>query len=59
MAVERQQNILQVISDYGRRLFAFIRRRVASEEDTEVILQDVWVQLNLQEEIDTIESISG
>jgi RNA polymerase sigma factor (sigma-70 family) len=59
MAAQRQQNILQAVSDYGRRLFAFIRSRVASQEDAEDILQDVWYQLNLQEEIETIESISG
>jgi len=59
MAAKRQQNILQAVSDYSRRLFAFIRSRVASQEDAEDILQDVWYQFNLQEEIDTIESISG
>lgn len=59
MAAKRQQNIIQAVSDYGRRLFAFIRSRVTSEEDAEDILQDVWYQLNLQEEIETIESISG
>jgi DNA-directed RNA polymerase specialized sigma24 family protein len=50
MAAKRQQNILQAVSDYGRRLFAFIRSRAASAEDAEDILQ---------EEIETIESISG
>jgi len=59
MAAKRQQNILQAVSDYGRRLFAFIRSRVSTEEDAEDILQDVWYQLNMQEEIETIESISG
>lgn len=59
MEAKRQQNILQAVSDYGRRLFAFIRSRVSTEEDAEDILQDVWYQLNLQEEIETIESVSG
>jgi RNA polymerase sigma factor (sigma-70 family) len=59
MAIKRQQSILQAVSDYGRRLFAFIRSRVSTEEDAEDILQDVWYQLNIQEEIETIESISG
>jgi DNA-directed RNA polymerase specialized sigma24 family protein len=53
MAEKRQQNILQTVSDYGRRLFAFIRSRVTSVEDAEDILQDVWYQLNLQEGIET------
>ena len=59
MAAKRQQNILKAVSDYGRRLYAFIRSRVASQEDAEDILQDVWYQLNLQEEVETIESLSG
>lgn len=59
MAAQKQQNILKAVSDYGRRLFAFIRSRVASQEDAEDILQDVWYQLNLQPELETIESLSG
>lgn len=59
MAAQKQQNILKAVSDYGRRLFAFIRSRVATEQDAEDILQDVWYQLNLQDEIETIQSISG
>lgn len=59
MAAQRQQNILKAVSDYGRRLFAFIRSRVATQEDAEDILQDVWYQLNLQPEVEAIESLSG
>lgn len=60
LAVERgKMNILQVIGDYGRQLFSFIRSRVGSNEDAEDILQDVWHQLSSQARLDDIKSISG
>ncbi len=55
----RQQNIIEVVSNYGRQLFGFIRSRVKTDEDAEDILQDVWCQLSNQPAIETIESISG
>ncbi len=57
--VRRQQNIIQTIKDYGRKLFGFIRSRVATEEDAEDILQDVWFQLSILPEVEAIESVSG
>jgi RNA polymerase sigma factor (sigma-70 family) len=42
MAEQRKQNIVEVVRNYGRRLFSFIRGRVNSDEDAEDILQDVW-----------------
>jgi RNA polymerase sigma factor (sigma-70 family) len=60
MEMARQgQNIIQAISDYGSRLFGFIRSRVDTEEDAEDILQDVWYQLSSQAKLEDIESISG
>ena len=53
------QNIVQVIKEYGRRLFGFIRNRVNTVEDAEDILQEIWYQLSSRSEGDTIESISG
>jgi len=46
MAEQRKQNIIKTVQDYGKRLFAFIRGRVNSQEDAEDILQDVWYQFS-------------
>jgi RNA polymerase sigma factor (sigma-70 family) len=56
---ERRQNIIQAVRDYGARLFGFIRTRVPREEDAQDILQDVWLQLSSQPELEAIESVSG
>lgn len=56
---EEKQNIVQVINDYGRRLFGFIRNRVNTTEDAEDILQEIWYQLSSRPDGETIESISG
>ncbi|MBD0278994.1 MAG: sigma-70 family RNA polymerase sigma factor [Flavisolibacter sp.] len=52
-----QQNIIQTVKEYSKRLFRFIRSRVATDEDAEDILQDVWYQYTNSEEI--IEQVSG
>ena len=44
MAAERNNNITNTIKAYSKRLFGFIRQRVASNEDAEDILQDVFYQ---------------
>src|SRR5258707_1205658 len=44
MAAERNNNITNTIRAYSKRLFGFIRQRVASKEDAEDILQDVFYQ---------------
>ena len=51
--------IVQVVKDYGNRLFRFIRGRVGSDEDAEDILQEVWYQLSHSVNIEEIEQISG
>lgn len=56
---EQQQTIIQTINKYGAQLLGFIRGRVATDEDAEDVLQDVWYQLSNMEELETIESISG
>jgi RNA polymerase sigma factor (sigma-70 family) len=43
--VTQKLNIAQIIRDYGKKLKAFIHRRVRSLEDSEDILQEVYVQL--------------
>jgi RNA polymerase sigma factor (sigma-70 family) len=44
MAAERNNNITGTIKAISRRLFGFIKSRVASNEDAEDILQDVFYQ---------------
>lgn len=44
MPAERKRNITQVINDYSKRLFSFIRKRVSNEADAEDVLQDVFYQ---------------
>ena len=45
MSTDRNKNITHTIGAMSRRLFDFIRKRVASTEDAEDILQDVFYQL--------------
>lgn len=45
MSDEHKNNITQTIKDYNRRLFSFIKTRVATTEDAEDILQEVFYQL--------------
>ena len=55
----KQGGITQVVAQYGRRLFGFIRARVQTDADAEDLLQDVWTQFSNQPEIEAIEQVSG
>jgi len=44
MAAERNRNITTTIKAMSKKLFGFIKQRVASNEDAEDILQDVFYQ---------------
>jgi RNA polymerase sigma factor (sigma-70 family) len=55
----RTQGITAVVRDLGSRLYGFIRRRVANDEDAQDVLQDVWQQLIAQPEIDAITQLSA
>ena len=44
MAAERNRNITHTIKSMSKKLLGFIRQRVASTEDAEDILQDVFYQ---------------
>lgn len=55
----RDRTIAGVVKSWSGRLFGFIRRRVASDEDAEDVLQDVWQQLSAQPEIDAIGQLSA
>ena len=59
MAENRKDQITGVVTEYGNRLFRFIRGRVATTEDAEDILQDVWFQFSKAVGIEPIEQISG
>ena len=51
--------VVQVIQNYGTRLFRFIRGRVSTDEDAEDILQEVWFQLSGLVNIEEIGQVSG
>lgn len=59
MADRKKQHIIQVVKEYGNRLFGFIRGRVNTDEDAEDILQDVWYQFTNTSASQTIEQVSG
>jgi RNA polymerase sigma factor (sigma-70 family) len=53
--MERSQTKNTSVKEYSKRLFAFIRGKVRTDEDAEDILQDVWYQLyNTTEAIDQV-----
>lgn len=56
MPESRKKNIASIVSDYGRRLFRFVRGRVNSEEDAEDIMQDIWYQLSRLTNLDDLEN---
>ena len=59
MAAVPQQNIVEVVRAYSKRLFGFIRNRVKTDADAEDVLQDVWYQFSRVADTETIEQISG
>src|ERR1700709_1763911 len=46
MTDEKNSNIIQAITLYGKSLLGFIRKRVKNDADAEDILQDVWYQFS-------------
>lgn len=59
MTNQSKQKTVQIVREYGGRLFGFIRQKVASKEDAEDILQEVWFQLSRSVNIEEIEQMSG
>ncbi len=59
MAKQRDATIASAMSDYGNRLFRFIRSRVPTNADAEDILQDVWYQFARVLNFESIEEVSG
>jgi RNA polymerase sigma factor (sigma-70 family) len=56
---DRQQGIASAVRQYSDALFGFIRGRVPTDADAEDVLQDVWVQLSNQPEIEAIEQVGA
>ena len=56
---DKPKRITDVVKEYGRALYVFIRGRVRSEADAEDVLQDVWTQFASQPEVEAIEQVSG
>jgi RNA polymerase sigma factor (sigma-70 family) len=56
---ENHSTIIDTVRTYGRRLFAFIRGRVPTDQDAEDILQDVWYQLSNVVNTTDIAQMSG
>ncbi|MBS1947268.1 MAG: sigma-70 family RNA polymerase sigma factor [Bacteroidetes bacterium] len=59
MSGPSRKNISSLVSQFGKRLFGFIRRRVSNEADAEDILQDVWYQLTATIDAEPIEQVSS
>jgi RNA polymerase sigma factor (sigma-70 family) len=58
--VTKRINVTEVIKEYGKKLSSFIRKRVNSVEDSEDILQEVFVQLaEADRMMKPIDQISG
>ncbi|RFM29852.1 RNA polymerase sigma factor [Deminuibacter soli] len=57
VAEQSKRNITQVIEAYSKRLFGFIRRRVATQADAEDILQDVFYQF--ADRVDDVDQVAN
>lgn len=53
------RSIAAAVKRYGRGLLSFIRGRVRTEADAEDVLQDVWMQLASQPEVEAIEQVGA
>jgi RNA polymerase sigma factor (sigma-70 family) len=56
---DQRPGLAQAVREYGRALFGFVRRRVPTDADAEDLVQDVWLQLGSQPEVEAIEQMSG
>lgn len=60
LSVAQKLNISAVIREYGKKLKAFVRKRVRSLEDSEDILQEVYAQLvETERMMKPVDQISG
>ena len=59
MSISSRKNINSVISQFGKRLSNYIRKRVNNEADAEDILQDVWYKFMAVGDGESIEQVSN
>lgn len=59
MADNSGRNITEAVSEYGKKLFGFIRNKVPTNADAEDIFQDVWYQFSNVVDTQPIEQVSG
>ncbi len=59
MVEEKTISVTETISQFGKKLFGFVRGKVKTNEDAEDILQDVWYQLSNISNIDELENMSA
>ncbi len=59
MGASRQQQITDAVRQYSRKLFGFVRKRVATDEDAEDLVQDVFQQMIITSLNEPIEQLSA
>jgi RNA polymerase sigma factor (sigma-70 family) len=59
MSAQRAKSVTETIKQFNRTLGGFVRKRVATDEDAEDILQDVWLQLSNLGSLDDLENVSA
>lgn len=59
MSATKKSDIKSAVSSYGRKLMQFIRPKVASQEQAEDILQDVWYQFTATLDAAPIEQVGA
>lgn len=59
MSAQKAKSVTETIRQFNRKLTGFVRNRVASDEDAEDIMQDVWMQLSNLGNIGDLENVSA
>lgn len=59
MSERKALSITNTFRQFGKRLSGFVRGRVDSAEDAEDILQDVWYQLSIVDDISALENVGS
>jgi len=55
----RQQQLTEAVRQYSRKLFAFVRKKVATDQDAEDLVQDTFQQLIITSLNEPIEQVSA
>lgn len=58
-AQQREIKITRWFGQFSKRILSFVKARVSDVEEAEDIAQDVWLQLNRQADIDSIEQVGN